>query len=530
MSRNKRLESSRVIGLHSVLFLFSLFGGLVGPAAAGAQESAPKAATEDVQTVTLRVHHSTVLRPPWPVKRVAVADPNIADVKGLATNTVMLVARAVGETDVMMWNEKEEMWYVYVSVVMDTEAIKKELARLFPNSDLDVSASDGTLVVTGSLGRAEYVEQLHRLLDSKKIKYVDATSLAGVQQVKIDVRVAEVSRVAIRALGLNGVFTGREMVLGNVIGSDGGGPIQPISIGSASGALATAQPTPLFNSAVQVSPAVSFFAAIPQARLQLFFQALAENQYMRILAEPTLVALSGQEASFLAGGQIPIPVVQGGGVGGASATVTIEWKDFGVRLKFRPVVQGDNSIRLMVAPEVSELSTVGALVVSGFSIPALTVRKAETTLELHSGETFAMAGLISQIGNSRNSRIPGAGDIPVLGALFRSVRYENDETEMVVLVTSSLVEPQSLAHAPPLPGEMDTVPDDWELYGLGRLEGLGPPKLSQAQAAWVKEHGLDHLRGPGAWKSCDEKPHHAKSTPATMPASWSSRPPKPCPS
>jgi pilus assembly protein CpaC len=173
------------------------------------------------------------------------------------------------------------------------------------------------------------------------------------------------------------------------------------------------------------------------------------------------VALSGEEASFLAGGEFPIPIVQSsGGAGGSSNAVTIQYKEYGVRVTFRPVVLGDGTIRLNTAPEVSNLSDVGAVVISGFRVPALITRKAETTLELNSGQTFAMAGLLQNTTEAQNSRVPGLGDLPILGPLFRSVRYQKKETELIILVTASLVEPMSLAEVPPLPGFLHSDPND----------------------------------------------------------------------
>jgi pilus assembly protein CpaC len=251
------------------------------------------------------------------------------------------------------------------------------------------------------------------------------------------------------------------------------------------------------------------FGGFPDINLQIFLQALAENQYLRVLAEPNLVSLSGEEASFLAGGEIPIPVVQGGG-SLTGVSVTIEYKEYGVRLKFTPTVLGDNSIRLKVAPEVSQLTEVGAVVISGFNVPALITRKAETTLELNSGQTFAMAGLINRTDSGINSRVPGVGDVPIVGALFRSARYEADDTELVVMVTATLVEPISTLKTPPVPGSEHLDPNDWEFYGLGRIEGEMPPKLSNADATWLRETGLCKLQGPGAWESCDQAPAHSR--------------------
>jgi pilus assembly protein CpaC len=240
---------------------------------------------------------------------------------------------------------------------------------------------------------------------------------------------------------------------------------------------------------------------------------------MRILAEPTLVAMSGEDASFLAGGEFPVPIAQNSS--GTGTTITVEYKEYGIRLKFHPTVLGENVIRLSIAPEVSELSDAGAVIIQGFSIPSIVTRKAQTTLELKSGQTFAMAGLINHTATGRNSRIPGLGDLPVLGAMFRSVRYENDETELVVMVKASLVNPFSAGQPPPVPGDTHAKPNDWELYAMGAIEGQAP-KLSKAQAAWLEQSGLSKLRGPGGWVSSDarpaEAPHNDSPAPAGKPS------------
>jgi pilus assembly protein CpaC len=248
----------------------------------------------------------------------------------------------------------------------------------------------------------------------------------------------------------------------------------------------------------------TLFAGFPRADFEFFLQALIENQAVRLLANPTLVALSGEQASFLVGGEYPIPVVQGGGGGGGGNAVTIEYKEYGVRLSFEPTVLGDGAIRLHTIPEVSSLSSAGAVTIQGFEVPALLTRKSETTLELNNGQSFAMAGLLMHENQANNARIPGLGDLPILGPLFRSVRYQKKETELVILVTASLVEPMSLASTPPLPGFSHTEPIAWQLYIDGRIEGKEPAKIDADHARWLEEMGLDRLVGPGAWDSWDD--------------------------
>jgi pilus assembly protein CpaC len=398
-------------------------------------------------------------------------------------------------------------WKVQVS--LDTARFKRKLEELFPECPLEVNQSEDVLIVKGLLRSTNQAEQLHSFLDKSGVTYVDMTSVAGVQQVQLQVRVAEVTRAAIRALGINAFHTDDDYFGGMRVGSATGGALVPtIGMGPPAGTVVGDKTSFEFHEDVTPSSLITIFAGVPRADFEVFLKAIAENQYLRILANPTLVAISGEvflkaiaenqylrilanptlvaisgeEASFLAGGEFPIPVPQTGAGGGQTAAITIEYKQFGIRLTFRPIVLGDGTIR----------------------IPTLLTRKAETTLELNSGQTFAMAGLIKHKIEAVNSRIPGLGDLPVLGPLFRSRRYQKDETELVVLVTASLVEPMSLAGTPPLPGFLHAEPNDWEFYLEGRIEGQKPAKIDSGDAEWLKQMGLDRLMGPGAWDSYDE--------------------------
>lgn len=454
---------------------------------------------EKLQTLTVTMGMSKVITTAAPAKRVSVTQPNIADVQVLTPTQIMVLGKSVGTTDLIIWGDKEKSTQMRVEVTIDLETLKASMAKLFPNSKLDVTQYRDALMVTGSLNRTEDAPLLQKFLQASGYKNVDMTNVAGVQQVQIRVQVAEVSRTAIRTLGVNFFFTGNDFIGGSTVGPSSGGPIAPINIGAAKGAAAGSGTPFTFLQDAGATSSVTLFGILPNVPLAFFIQALAENQYLRVLAEPDLVALSGQEASFMAGGEYPIPVVQGSATGGA--TVTIEYRQYGVLLKFRPTVLGDGSIRLYVAPEVSQLTNVGAVVIQGFSIPALIKRKVETTLELKSGQTFGIAGLINRTADGISSRVPWLGDIPVLGALFRSVRYQTGETELVVLVTASLVEP--LNKKPAVPGVLDSPPDDWELYALGQVEGKAPPRLSITDAQWLRETGIAKMKGPGAWATYD---------------------------
>lgn len=484
------------------------------------QEPKPEANGE-VKSIKLPLHESAIVEAPWPIKHLSVTDSKIAIIQkqDLSPQKAVVEGKSLGSTDLVMWSENGEIRRFRIDVIVNLGGMKDELRKLFPKSNIELTQSHDVVLVSGTLARAEHAEQLHKYLDATALKYVDLTSVAGVQQVLLKVKVAEVSRTAIRALGVNAFIGGHDAFGGITIGPSQGGPINPLGVD-----FTAVRPGRL--GATDLSQAVTVFAGFPQSDLFIFVQALAENQYLRLLAEPNLVALSGEEATFLAGGEIPIPVVQGA-VGGASSgtSISIEYKEFGIRLKFRPIVLGDNSIRLKVAPEVSELTSSGAVVLQGFAIPALVTRKAETTLELKSGQSFAMAGLINHKDQADNSRVPGVGDVPVLGALFRSTRYQSDDTELVILVTADLVEPLSTAVTPPLPGSSLMRPNDWEFYALGILEGSGmkPPCCC---SKWMKDRGMHRLKGPGAWEGAEDGPARSQANnrapqiaATTMPAS-----------
>ena len=460
----------------------------------------------DSGPITLIAGRSTVVRAPWPTVRVAVTDPKVADVQVLTPEQVLVQGLKVGSTDLILWSEDEsETWQRRVIVRLDLENIQNSLQRLFPTAELQVSDSGEVLLIQGLLRSTDQATQMRQYLEQTKIPYVDMTSVAGIQQVQLQVRVAEVSRAALRQLGINAVGTDDDFFFGQKIG----GIVPSIDIGPAGQVFTTPEAmdhlvfaTP--EDGIAVGSNVTLFGGFPRADLEVYLQALAENQYMRILANPTLVTLSGESADFLAGGEFPIPVPQTSGAGGGQ-TITIEYKRFGVLLVFEPIVLGDGGIRLHALQEVSELTEVGALQIQGYSVPGLTTRRAETTLELKSGQSFAMAGLLRSNDAAINSRIPGLGDLPVIGPLFRSVRYRNEQSELVILVTASLVEPMSTASAPPLPGVAHRAPNDWELYIEGRIEGRRPAQIDPASQQWLKEMGLDGLVGPGAWDTYEEQ-------------------------
>jgi pilus assembly protein CpaC len=444
-----------------------------------------------VEIIEITVGESRTLDAVWPVKRVSVADPKVAEVDAIAPQRMEIQGKAVGVTELALESEQGEVWRARISVNADTGRLQTQLRKLFSNSSIEVAQIDDIVVVKGMLSKAEDALRLRDLLTMAKIPYVDHTSVAGLQQVQLQVKFAEVSRTAARALSTDWAAT--DLISGLAVNNAASGTYAPGPAGF------------MFERSLPGGTTIFGQGVIGSTTFEMFLKALADNQYLRILAEPTLVARSGQEAQFLAGGEIPIPIAQVGG--GDTTEISIEYKEFGIRLRFIPTVLGDGRIELNVRPEVSQLSDVGAIEILGTRIPSLVTRRVETTLELQSGQTFSIAGLLSQRDTGLVSKVPVLGDVPVLGTLFRSVRYTKDDTEMLVLVTASLVEPTSNDLNPPVPGSFHEEPNDWELYIEGRSQGRSSVRVAPVQKDRLKKLGLDKLHGPGAWVSYDGGPN-----------------------
>ena len=488
---------------------------LLSAAPATAVPTPARSAQGEARTVSVWVGRSHHFTAPWPVKGASLTDPNVADVQVLTPQLLLVTGKSVGTTNLLIWSEDGKTQESKVEVSADLSRLSADLGALFPSASLKVNQSQSVVTVSGTLERAEHAEQMHRYLDALKVSYVDMTGLPGVQQVQVEVRMAEVSRQALRALGVNGVAAGTDAFFGSNLGASNQSAIRPPV-----GATATGN-VPFEFGPTNISPSVTLFGGLSRGDLEIFIQALAENQMLRVLAEPNLVAMSGSEASFLAGGEIPIPVVQGGG-GGTASSISIQYKPFGVGLKFRPTVLGDGGIRLEVFSEVSQITdgiSESSTQFGGIRVPGILTRRAETTLELQSGQTFAMAGLMLERDKATNSRVPLLGDLPVIGPLFRSVNYQRSETELLVLVSASLVEPVSTLSLPPMPGETQVEPTDWELYAEGRIESRVPGRAQASDQRWLKELGLDRLKGPGAWMSYGQTPAVSTAKPHQKSAS-----------
>ena len=410
--------------------------------------------------LSVAVGKSVVVKTLSPFKRVNVGQPEIADFNLVGDRTILLTAKKAGATQIIVWDDAERSEIVDVNVTLDTTALADEIRTMFPESKITVTGSGGgTVALRGRAKNLEEAEQMVQMAAPHAPRVLNFLEVAGGQQVMLQVKFAEVSRSATNALGVNFGYTD-----GNSFAGSNVGQVSPLGIrefGDESVDLGVLSPT----------AAVSLFgrASLGNTELGYFISALRQNNLLRVLAEPNLIAISGQEAEFLAGGEFPVPVPQAG-VGGES-TITIEYRDFGVKLKFFPVVLGDGRIRLKVSPEVSDLDFTSAVRIAGTQVPGLRKRNLTTTIELHEGQTFAVAGLLDSNVAASKDVTPMLGDLPIVGALFRSVRYLRRETELVVLVTPHVVEPMNPDQVPPGPGENWRHPTEAELFWNRDLGG-----------------------------------------------------------
>jgi pilus assembly protein CpaC len=423
------------------------------------------------ERITVARNTSAVIKLKQDVDAVEIAEPTIADVSLVSPRLVVVTGRAFGLTQLILRVGDEQRTF-NVSVEHDVAALAELVRSISPTSQIQVRSVNGTLLLSGTVPdsqTAERVGEVASMVQGGEVR--NQLTVAGVQQTLLRVVVAEVNKDAMRELGVNWAIGGADWTR-NFFFANNLGQLNPTvftSSGLDNVLLSNQNGGQLTYAlgAVGNGAATNVTIGFPKAEFQLFLQALRQNALSRVLAEPNLVAISGQTATFLAGGEVPIPVTQGGAVAGA---ITIEYKEFGVRLAFTPTVHAGQIIRLHVMSEVSD-AVQGAAVVGGLPIFTFTTRRVESTIECGNGQTFALAGLLSERVRAAASKIPGLGDLPVIGALFSSVNYEKNNTELVVLVTPQLVEPLDPQQVPPPPGSLMTDPNDFELFTLQKLEG-----------------------------------------------------------
>ena len=380
------------------------------------------------------------------LKRISVTDPSVAFATVITPTQILVHGRSPGEVSLLIWDELERSRSFDLRVDVDVSAASDEEHRVFPEEQITVSPSRSAIVLSGHVTTEDVAKRAGELAAaySKNVVNVLTFGPVGAQEVLLEVKFAEVDRSAFTQLGSNFFSTGA----GNTIGSattgqyGGFGPQSVTQTQGQSGPFSTTQ---------TVSNVLNLFLFRPDIHFGAVIEALQSKNLLQILAEPNLIAVNGKKASFLAGGQFPFPIVQ---PGAGFTAVTISFKEFGVKLEFTPVIMPNGNIHLVVAPEVSTLDFADALTISGFTVPALSTRKAETEFELRDGQSFVIAGLIDNRVTDTWNKVPGLGDIPILGAFFKSKSISKSNSELMVLCTVHKISPDNQ----PAPGPANPQP------------------------------------------------------------------------
>jgi pilus assembly protein CpaC len=369
------------------------------------------------------------------LKRISVTDPAVAYATVITPTQVLVHGRAPGEVSLLIWDELERSRSFDLRVDVDISACAEEERRVFPEEQITVTPSRAAIVLSGHVTTEDVAKRAGELAAAYSSKVVNVLTFGpvGAQEVLLEVKFAEVDRSGLTQLGSNFFSTGA----GNFIGSTTTG--QYGGFGTSAISQVPGQNTP-GTATETISNVLNLFLFRPDIHFGMVIEALQSKNLLQILAEPNLIAVNGKKASFLAGGQFPFPIVQ---PGAGFTAVTISFKEFGVKLEFTPVIMPNGNIHLVVAPEVSTLDFANALTISGFTVPALSTRKAETEFELQDGQSFVIAGLIDNRVTDIWNKVPGLGDIPILGTFFKSKSAQKSNSELMVLCTVHRISPNT---------------------------------------------------------------------------------------
>lgn len=427
--------------------------------------------------IAITLNRTAEIKTSVPVKRVSIGAPDVADVQPFGPNLILVTAKKAGSTQVIIWDDEERSQSIDVSVEIPLEQLRDMIGKRAPGSNIEVAVANDTIVLSGHAPNLVVAKQLGDIAAAYG-KVQNFIEVAGTQTVAVQVQFAEVSRSVTSSLGVDWGFSDGTSVFGSQIGSQGG----PFGLATTDGVTNGYHTVP----ADPLSYDVFFSGRLGQTPFDIFIHALRGNSLLRMLQEPTLTTTSGEEANFLAGGQVAVPVPADNG------TIGIEYKEYGVRLKLTPVVLGNGKIRLMVSAESSELDYANGTKIQGATVPGLRTRLVKNTVELAEGQTMSVAGLLDDSVIATKQSLPGLGDIPVLGQLFRSTRYQRKETELVILITPRLSGAMNPDQVPTLPGANWRHPSELEQFAFGDMGGNAE---ADAVKDWNKPASQRGLRG-----------------------------------
>ena len=404
----------------------------------------PAAATPSRLDATQKIHmllgHSRLVNMPSRITRVSIADPTILDVLIVASDQVLVNGKAPGSVSLVLWDDSGNNRSYDVSVDLDTQSFSDQLHAIYPTQPVKVSAQGDALVLSGHASSQAIADKMLEMAKAAAPKSVSEIEIAGsaAAEIMLQVKFAEVDRSAVQELGLNILSLPGAKNIGIVSTQQFGGPqLQP------------GQPLSSSTGGFSLSDLLNIFLYRPDINLAATIRALEEKNLLQILAEPNVITQSGKDASFLSGGEFPFPVVQNSGTG--VPTVTVEFKEYGIKLGFTPTLTSDGLIHLKVMPEVSSLDYTNSLTLQGFVIPSLSTRRVESEMDLKDGQSFAIAGLVNDQVVDQLEKVPGLGNIPLFGKLFTSRSRTKSNSELLILVTPHVVEPLAHGEQPKFP-------------------------------------------------------------------------------
>src|SRR5271169_663899 len=419
------------------------------PGPGATPQSSSEAESHGAAPLRVMVGKSLLINTTERLKRVSVTDPGVADAIVVTPTQILVHGRSAGEVSLLIWDELERSRSFDLRVDVDVSATAEEERRVFPDEQITVTPSRSAIVLSGHVTTEDIAKRAGMIAEaySKSVVNVLTFGPVGAQEVLLEVKFAEVDRSAALQLGINYLLPGSGHTTGTLsTGQFGGSTISTSSTTTVSNGGSTTTSTAPTPPSINVTNPLNLFLFRSDINFGVVIQALQQKNLLQILAEPNLIAVNGKEASFLAGGEFPFPIVQ---PGQGFTAVTISFKEFGVKLAFTPVIMPNGNIHLTVAPEVSTLDFADALTISGFTVPALSTRKAETEFELQDGQSFVIAGLIDNRVTDIWNKVPGLGDIPILGNFFKSKSLQKSNSELMVLCTVHRISPSTEPPATP---------------------------------------------------------------------------------
>jgi pilus assembly protein CpaC len=399
--------------------------------------------SEAPQTLHLLVGRSIVISSPARIKRVSIADPTVAEAIVVSPNQVLVNGKTPGGVSLIVWDETDQSQSFEVSVDIDVLGLSQKIREVFPNEDVHLDTSRDVVMLSGKISSKEVADKILEIVKgvTPKVTSLMQVPVTPLGEILLQVRFAEVNRSLISQFGINLLSLPGAKNIGTVSTQQ----FSPPQLTQQNGVSTT----PAAGSAIGISDLLNIFIFRPDINLAATIKALQEQNVLEILAEPNLMTESGKDASFLAGGEFPFPILQSTGGSGGFAGITIQFKEFGVRLNFTPTLTPDGLIHLKVKPEVSSLDFTNALTLQGFVIPALATNRVESDMSLADGQSFAIAGLMDNRVTEQLQKVPGIGDIPILGKLFQSKSLNRSKNELVVVVTPHIIHPVAVGQPTP---------------------------------------------------------------------------------